>query len=862
MAAFDHIKNMSDVALRPRLLRTIIRDYLPEDKHPFGNPSQLSKVVTMIQTHDLLSESFGEQADQKLIEKSKSAVDSWLEHLLQLVSSDMPDKCWAGICLLGVTCQECSSDRFLTSYSAWFLNFLEHIQSSTASQFVKVASCASMSDMLTRLGGFPNLKKDGSAHAGRLVQPVLNLLNDDHSEAIWEGAVHLLCTIISFFPFSIIRHYDSAEAAIATKLFSRNCSVDMLKKLACCLALLPKSKGDEGSWSLMMQKILLWINHHLNDAFQGFEEENKAKEAVKLLVQPGQDPPQLGGLALSGEASQNTRRRRSEQLLTSSVSALMLCCCTMLTSSYPVQVTVPVRSLLALIDRVLTVDGSLPHSLKPFVTAMQQEFISSELPVLHLYSLELLTATIKGVRSQLLPHAAFVMHLISVYFKKCKLPELRAKIYSITKILLISMGVGMAVSLAPEIVDNAFADLGFIGYESGEKSSNVNSMPSSVASPQPNRRKRKHVATRGSLEEGRDGSLELGAPKDNPTALISLRIAALETLEALLTVGGTLKSEGWRSDLDGLLINTARNSLKAGWAREERNFFLPNEPNEIWANLQLAALHALLASFLSSCVRSPYLSQGLELFRRGKQETGTKLAEFCSHALLALEVLIHPRALPLEDFPTSNSQRNPENNYFGNPNYEALFLRGAQGMGCNTDPDYLCESWPGHEKVTEFPESMPRETVTVIRDTNHYVDGFGNEIPEHEREAEAANADTEIRGDGDEVMVDSNQLPDPDSVSTKVASVSTPTGVSTGAEITSERRVKSTSDSGAMKQAGTGSEVASGKDVLMVKSIEFNNIGRETSTTSVPEKSSGFASESDMEPFPDIVDADPDSDYE
>ena len=45
--------------------------------------------------------------------------------------------------------------------------------------------------------------------------------------------------------------------------------------------------------------------------------------------------------------------------------------------------------------------------------------------------------------SQLLPHAASIVRLISVYFEKCALPELRTKIYSITKILLISMGVGM-----------------------------------------------------------------------------------------------------------------------------------------------------------------------------------------------------------------------------------------------------------------------------------------------------------------------------------------------------------------------------------------------------------------------------------
>ncbi|KAM1189983.1 hypothetical protein ACFX2J_025592 [Malus domestica] len=150
MAAFDHVKDMYDVALRPRLLQTIIRD-LPDDKHPSASPSELSKVVYAIKTHNLLCESVQDVTDQKLITTWKSAMDSWVRRLVQLVSSDMPDKCWEGTCLMGVTCRECSSERFLESYSGWFQILLSHIQPTTTSQFVKVASCASMSDLITRL---------------------------------------------------------------------------------------------------------------------------------------------------------------------------------------------------------------------------------------------------------------------------------------------------------------------------------------------------------------------------------------------------------------------------------------------------------------------------------------------------------------------------------------------------------------------------------------------------------------------------------------------------------------------------------------------------------------------------------------
>ncbi|XP_038710715.1 uncharacterized protein LOC120005252 isoform X3 [Tripterygium wilfordii] len=272
MVAFQHFTNMHDVELKPRLLRSLLKDQVPDEKRPFKSPSDLSRVINLVQTHKLLSESFTETIEEKRIQHWKSSFDEWVERLLTLVTINSSDKCWAGICLLGVTAQECSSDRFSASYTIWFEKFLLHIQPAD-SRFVKVASCNSISDMITRLGGSSNSQKDGTPLAGKIMQPMLMLLTEDSSEAVWEGAVHLLCTIITYFPAAVQRHYDSAEEAIAFTIVYRKCSAAMLKKFACCLALLPKSKGDEDSWFIMMQKILLLVNSELSDIFQGLEEE-------------------------------------------------------------------------------------------------------------------------------------------------------------------------------------------------------------------------------------------------------------------------------------------------------------------------------------------------------------------------------------------------------------------------------------------------------------------------------------------------------------------------------------------------------------------------------------------------------------
>ncbi|KAM7268837.1 hypothetical protein ACFE04_011003 [Oxalis oulophora] len=666
-AFFNLATNMYDITLKPRILRQFMRDHLSSDEIQ-SISFNLSKLVSLIQTHNLLAESH--VADLNIAKSWKSAVDEWIERCISLSSASTPDKCWAGICFLGLTCQECSSERFLASYSVWFNKLFSHIQSTTGSQFVKVASCTSITDLLIRLGGLQNTKKDGTSLAGKLIHPLLRLLNDDCSEAVWEAAVHLLCTMINFFPASIQRHFDNVEAAISTKMLSGKCSTKMLKKLAYCLALLPKSKGDESSWSLMMQKILLLSNSHLNDVFQGLEEEYKSLEVYRSLVLPGKDPPPpLGGLENSGQELDKTVKG-FEQLLMSRVSSLMLTCSIMLTNPYPIQVTVPINSILALVERVLMVDGSVPHSQLSFMTSMHQELICSELPVLHLYSLDLLTAIIKGMRSQLLPYVASIVRLLKQYFTTCALPELRIKVYSIIKILLLSMGAGIGIYIAKEVVNNAKLDLEIFGNE------NVTCNKTSSEALLQHNRKRKHGKITGSIERQVDNNrLRVEAQEKSPSTP-SLKIAALEALGALLSVVGGLKNEDWRSEVDVLLITMAVDSCQGQWGLIE--------PKTCSQDLQLAALRALLASLLSSANACPaHLSHGLELFRQGMQETG-KVAEFCAHALMALEVLIHPRALPITDFSSTHSKASNNLNYMFpqnmNSSVQNFFSPFASGM--------------------------------------------------------------------------------------------------------------------------------------------------------------------------------------
>ncbi|XP_057454758.1 uncharacterized protein LOC130746223 [Lotus japonicus] len=858
MAAFDHFGGMDDVELKPRLLRTLISDHLRDKKRPSFNPSALSKVISLIRTHSLLSESFTESMAPELVEEWKSAVTSWVERIETLLESSTLDKCWAGISLLGVTCELCSDDRFVDSYSSWFDKLKKKLQPPADSDLVRVACCASISDLFARLSGFPKLKKDCVV---KVVQPVLRMLQDDNSEAILEAAVHVLCTILTSFRSSI-QHHDNdkaVESAIASKLLSGGFSPDMLKNLVHCLALLPKSRGDEESWSLMMQKVLILINDQLNLAFQGLEEDTKRNEVSRLLVPPGtHPPPPLGGHILA-EAS-NKEAKRSEQSLMSNVSVLMFGCCTMLTNSYPVKVNVPVRSLLALVERILSVNGSLPQMSFPFMTSMQQENICSELPVLHLCSMELLMAVIKGSGSELIPHAASIVRIITQYFKTCALPELRIKVYSVTKTLLISMGVGIAMYLEQEVVNNAIADLSTIKNKNSVTLNGSNSDVSVRVPPPTNHRKRKHSSNAGSLQEHVE-SVGLGVkdPKNRPLTPISLRIAALEALEALVTVAGALRSERWRQKVDSLLMDIANDSFKEGPSSEEISVLQQKDPAATAADLQLAALRALLASFLSFArVRPPYISQGLGLFRRGRQQTGTKLAEFCAHALLTLEVLIHPRALPLLNYDcaiNNEAQRNFQDEY------TSWNSGGAFGLPQTAPPDYednLYASWLGNgnneadmslakeAEHTKRPSEACRDNDPKVLSANLSSDTIIQERSEMAPET-ATGKDVEMRTEEGAFSFMSGQPGDstvlfkePVSCTTSIPDIDAHFGA-VATEI-SERVV---SDSA---MPDRNSSLIGTSDSKRTREFAF--------------KLDYGSSEAEDDPFPAIVDADPDTDSE
>ncbi|KAL5231909.1 hypothetical protein ABZP36_030685 [Zizania latifolia] len=694
---------------KPQLLRAVVGERLPKPGSDLP-PAELASILEAVRTHGLLDERLPGTPNPKLAEAWRTAVDAWVERIGELMQSESPYSRWLGTCFLSLTLQECSSERFAESYSNWFEKIISNLQDPSSLQLITIVSCTSMSDLFMRLAKFLNLKKEATSLAGRVVEPVLPLLNEIGPVA--DEAVDLLRIVIKFYPSSVNRYYNKVESAIATNVISSEVNVKLKEKFAKALALLPSVRVSVESWSLMIQKILIMVNNLLNDAFVGLEEEKKGHDITMLLVPPGSDPPpMLGDQRRSGGNVHVTKKFRVCTVPT--ISGLIHCCCVMLTTYYPVQVNVPVRALIALIRRALLVDGSLHTKLFPSTTSLHQELICFELPTLHSTFLDLLSATIKGMRSQLLPHAANIVRLITKYFEIAKLPTMRTKIYSIVQQLLTSMGVGMSMQLLDVIVSNSVADL---DESYGQDMTLLSINPTKVTNGSSKSYSKKRRQEPDIQKMHASGSEKAAiSPKKRKNSSMSttpettadvrmltphsVKLAALETLEILLNVGGSLRTDHWRAEVDLLLINIARSAFDTGRMCEYKLSSTVGEASI--AEFQLASLKALLASFLSSHARPPYLAQGIDLFRRGKLEIGTRLAEFCSCALLALDVLTHPRALPLESAVPSGP--GPEKAVFGIEKYQ-LSSSGNQRQALEDEDQY--DDWMVSTMVSE-PTGSP-----------------------------------------------------------------------------------------------------------------------------------------------------------
>lgn len=263
----------------------------------------------------------------------------------------------------------------------------------------------------------------------------------------------------------------------------------------------------------------------------------------------------------------------------------------------------------------------------------------------------------------------------------------------------------------------------------------------------------------------------------------------------------------------------------------------------------------------------------MELDSAGRQETGTKLSEFSAYALLALEVLIHPRALPLVDLSSANSfqevnHRFPKTTSFGSQKHGTPFSSGLQelGNGPLSSDDDLYESWLDSNKETEAPvdslgknmdTEKPSETLRVQSGKEIFVaDSLGTKSPGgNEHEPAATSADVEVKSYGNKMVVELQQFQESTVQLLESSKGATITAVTGDPKVTKASLGLNSSASNSAEN-----EMAS-VDTVMVDGGD-GDATRGGNTLSAKKSTFAFESDNDSssDSLPDIVDADPDSD--
>jgi hypothetical protein len=85
--AVGFLADLNDQWLKPRLLRVVVSEQLPQPGSTVP-PSELASILDAVRTHGLLTEAVQGPPDRKLAEAWRAAVDAWIQRVGELLQSD------------------------------------------------------------------------------------------------------------------------------------------------------------------------------------------------------------------------------------------------------------------------------------------------------------------------------------------------------------------------------------------------------------------------------------------------------------------------------------------------------------------------------------------------------------------------------------------------------------------------------------------------------------------------------------------------------------------------------------------------------------------------------------------------------
>lgn len=252
----------------------------------------------------------------------------------------------------------------------------------------------------------------------------------------------------------------------------------------------------------------------------------------------------------------------------------------------------------------------------------------------------------------------------------------------------------------------------------------------------------------------------------------------------------------------------------------------------------------------------------------GKQNTGTKLANFCARALLDLEVLVHPRALPLTDMALPSGNRDFLGRTDGaDPKYNLPNTNGTfrTGHGSSHDVydflnDIYMEDNPGSVIPGEVHKDMQvNHKLIDSMDENHEEPKVTNGSPdkvmtlEKAEWLEHANVDGNLGPNDGRVVSDVRHREEPNR--TSPASVDISLQISSPLKQRLEGNISNGVSSDTPNRTSVSGRVEGLASTTQVENAVAFGVDSNRFKMSILEQD-----DESSDSFPDIVDADPDTD--
>lgn len=427
--------------------------------------------------------------------------------------------------------------------------------------------------------------------ASKVCSALVSALSDGASLTlpVMHSALTALTAVLEATPAAVKSYYQALEHSLLQIVFSDeqlSHSSECVPLAMDCMTSLPQCFADKEAWSKLAYRLLATTHSFLDE--------------MQIPTASGVDGS-IAGTAFDVPRSHVSRK----------VVLLFDCLSRLLVPKIPpaYAVSVPVEGIFGVIERTLS---SATLSFPSSVSRGRLVTLYLDLPPLHIAAFKLLRTTVQAVSTSYTPWLMTVTRFLDGYLRtamdaasstnNC---QEREASYLTCRALMHSGGLSVARLLAPTLI-NECSKLEFYPHINAKDLT---------------------WATR-----------EIDEQRLIDRTTIKVQIEYLGALEMLLTVGGEglgskrVRAEEIIAHISTLLESRPRIKDDVGLER-----------------LQLAAYRALLASVLSPLdCRSPHLGLALSLFKQGcRRSSNSEFSEFCTHALLCCEALMHPRSFSM-----------------------------------------------------------------------------------------------------------------------------------------------------------------------------------------------------------------------